>query len=214
MYLRDNKNDSKTKLWQSARDIKDPNNKARTLARLALYESNEKRLLLLSEALSNIEQISSENLRIDTLQLIYPYLTEHYQLVQIGDAIIKNIKSDWNCNKGRNLLSLHLLSFHDQLHRPDKLTPVILASFIDEIVALKPQQAEKEDLLSQLLDHAKREHALSALLKIASANDVNGLYLTTNASRLFNHSLYQKKLRQFISCSLIFEVSILRFYPC
>ena len=178
----------------AARDIKDPNNKARTLARLALYESNEKRLLLLSEALSNIEQISSENLRIDTLQLIYPYLTEHYQLVQIGDAIIKNIKSDWNCNKGRNLLSLHLLSFHDQLHRPDKLTPVILASFIDEIVALKPQQAEKEDLWSQLLDHAKREHALSALLKIASANDVNGLYLTTNASKVIQSLLISKEI--------------------
>lgn len=178
----------------AARNINDPNNRARALARLALYENNEKHWSLLSEALTTIETVSSEKLRIDTLQLIYPYLIEDSQLVQKSNEIIKNIKSDWYRNKGNNLLSLKLVSFHDQLYQPAKLTPVLLAAFIDDILALKPQQAEREDLWSQLLDSTKREHALSTLLKTASANDLNGLYLTTKASEVIQRLLASKEI--------------------
>ncbi len=199
----------------AARDINDPNNRARALARLALYEGDEKRWLLLSDALTTIEKISSEKLRIDTLQLIYPYLAKHHQLVQMSDTIIKNIKSDWDRNKGRNLLSLQLLSFHDQLHEPAKLTPVILVTLIDDILALKPQQTEKEDLWSQLLDKTKREHALSALLKIAAANDLNGLYLTTKASEVIQLLLASKEIKEIAAIYILlpylrgFEPSLL-----
>ena len=171
----------KDEALRAARTIGDPNNRARALARLALYESNEKRWSLLAEALTAVGRILDERQRVETLQLLYPYLSESAPLTQTYDKIRKNLKSDWYRDKERNLLSLRLLAFHDQLHEPHKLTPVILAALIDEMLALKPQQAQREDLWSRLLEPTQREQTLSALLKAAAANDLDGLYLTPKA---------------------------------
>jgi hypothetical protein len=164
----------------AARQVSDPNNQARALARLALFESTEKRWSLLAEALMASKSIADEQQQIDTLQLLYPYLIESSRLTQMYDDNVKQIKSDWYRDKGKNILATHLLALHEKLHEAQKLTPVVLASLIDEIVGLKPREAEIEDLWRQLLEPTQRDFAVSALLSIASTNGLDGFYLTQN----------------------------------
>ncbi len=92
----------------------------------------------------------------------------------------KRLRSGWYRSKGQRLLSLQILSLHNQFYEPQSQTPVILASLIDDLVALKPQETTSEDLWCQLLEPARRTQAISSLLKIAAANDLEGLHLTPN----------------------------------
>jgi hypothetical protein len=170
----------KNEALRAARAIKDPNNRARALARMALYENGARRWSLLSDALTSAKKIAREPDQVETLQLLYPYLAENHQLHQTYDEIIKHLKSDWYRNKGRNVLSTTLLAFHERLHEPLRLTPVIVASLIDEMVGLH-SQIGSDDLWSQLLHPVKREQAISALLRTISVQNLDGLFLTQHA---------------------------------
>jgi hypothetical protein len=170
----------KNEALKAARAIKDPNNRARALARLALYENGTRRWSLLSDALTSASKIGREPDQVDTLQLIYPYLAENHQLHQAYDETIQHLKSDWYRNKGSNVLSTVLLAFHERLHEPQRLTSVIVAALIDDMLGLNAQM-RSDDLWSQVLHPVKREQAVSALLKTISVQDLDGLFLTQHA---------------------------------
>lgn len=170
----------KDKALEAARNITDANNRARSFARLALYENDARRWSLFSDALQAARAIIDEQQLVETLQMLHPHLVENEQLIQEYNDIIKHIQRDWYRSKGQNLLSLQLLALHEQLHEPQSQTPVILASLIDDLVTLKPQETTSEDLWRQLLEPERRTQAISALLKIAAVNDLEGLHLTPN----------------------------------
>lgn len=169
----------KNKALDAARNIADPNNHARALVRLSLYESRTKRWSIMSQALLAIKKIRNEQQLVETLLMLSPYLEENGQFVQKKAGIINSLRGEWYRAKSKGLLSTQLLALHGRLHESELQTPLVLATLIDDLLSLKPDQTSNNDLWRQLLEGDRRPQALSALLKAAAANGLYGLPLTS-----------------------------------
>lgn len=167
----------------AARKIDDANNRARALARLALYHDEEVRYSLLVETIETIKQIVAEDQRVEVVKLIRPYLRGNTELFKMSDDIISRINDDWCKRKGTNLLSTKLLQYHSELNEAEKLTPVIVAAFIDDLLKLTLQNRPEQNLWHLILDDNQRQTAIVSLLKMAALNDIQGLALTPEVCR-------------------------------
>ncbi len=177
----------------AARKIEDPNNRARALARLAIYHTDKKRFSFLTETVETTEQIMDEHQRVEVVKLIRPYLG-NIELLKMCDAIINNVNIDWVKRKGANLLSTKLLHYHSLLNEAQKLTPVILAVFIEDLINLIPSDGKRQNLWQKLLDNEERQAAIASLLKMAAQNDVQGLELTSDVCQVLQVLLLKNEI--------------------
>ena len=171
-------------ILQSARNISDFDDKARTLARLSRRCSESQKKELLRDSLIATSTISSEQQKAETLQGLRPFLSSYPDLLTGFHRIAKGISDPWVRAKGMERRGSQLLQIHHQLQAApsgavDLWSPVILGATINEVLAYFIDAAEIERQWLVLSYNPGQTQAN----ELYSAGVVSGLTLTYTAVR-------------------------------